>query len=136
MNKPQRNPIAQEWWPKAFPVGANATPLAQGSQQSSIQALYDSILICVPAAAANSVWLGDSSVNPALFNGLEILPREKIMLSIVNERQLYEIQGPLIDRDCGAPFAIPFISWDVSTMYFRAVAPTTIGIILFKAPYI
>ncbi len=60
------------------------------------------------------------------------------MLSINNERQLYELQAPLIDgaRNCEIPEGVPFVAWDISQMYFIATAPTTIGIILFKAPFI
>lgn len=136
MNYPSRPIIAQEWWAKALPVLTTATPLGQGGTQSSIQALYDAVLITVPSSAANNVWLGDSSIDPALFNGLELIKGNPVMLSISNERQLYEVQAPLVDTSCTVPEGIPFIAWDISTMYFRASAPTTIGIILFKAPYI
>ncbi len=136
MNYPRRQVIAQEWIPKALLVAITPTPLTQASQQSAIQALYDSVLITVPSTAANNVWLGNSSIDPALFNGLEIIKGAPIMLSINNERQLYELQAPLVDTECLTPESIPFVAWDVSQMYFRASAPTTIGIILFKAPYI
>lgn len=135
---PKRRIIPQEWWSRSLAVVATGpTPLAQNSTQSAIQALYDAVLITVPSTAANPVWLGDSSILPASANGLEITPGNPIMLSISNERQLYELQAPLIDEsNCLTPESIPFVAWDISTMYFRAVAPTTIGIILFKAPYI
>ncbi len=136
MNRPRRDILAQEWIPKAFIVGTTPTPLTQGSTQSSIQALYDSILICIPSTVANSVWMGDSSIDPAAFNGVEFIAKEKLMFSINNERQIYELQSPLIKVSCDDPEGIPFIAWDVSQIFFRAVAPTTIGILLFKAPYI
>jgi hypothetical protein len=99
--------------------------------------LYDSIIFSLVSSAARSVFLGNSSVLATGVNGLEIRPGIPIQLSIVNDRQLYEIQGPLIDQFCKTPDGIPFIVWDVAQMYLvTAVAPVTIAIGLFKAAYI
>jgi hypothetical protein len=92
--------------------------------------------VSVPKASANGVFLGDASVNPLLFNGLEILPGIPIMLSIENERQLYEAQSPIVDSLCAVPESIPFKVWSPAEIYLVAIAPTPIGIILFPAPYL
>jgi hypothetical protein len=141
MDHPSRRKIRQTYTPYALLVGVTPTPLNTGWQQANLDGLYDSILISVPTIRPNVVFLGDSSIRIAAAgnvggNGLEIKPGIPIMLSIVNERQLYELQSPIIDATCQLPEEIPFICWDPATTYLVAVAPTSVGIILFSRPYI
>lgn len=137
MDRPKRAVLAQRFRPYAILVGIKPTPLNVSFQQANISGLYDAFIISVPKAAANGVFLGDASISAALNNGLEILPGVPIMLSIDNERQLYEIQGPLVDKLCVVPpEAIPFVAWDVSTIYLAAVAPTSVGVLLFPSSYV
>lgn len=136
MQHPKRPILAQRFQSYALLVGVGATPLNTSWQQANLSGLYDAFIISVPLAAANGVFLGDASISAILTNGLEILPGIPIMLSIDNERQLYEIQAPLVDQACTVPESIPFIAWSPAEIYLVAVAPTTIGIILFSAPYI
>ena len=137
MQHPIRQPIKQSFIPFALLVGITPTPLNTSWQQANLSALIDSIIISVPTAAANVIFWGDASVNAALNNGLEIKPGVPINISINNERQLYEIQAPLIDTTCPAvPESIPFVCWDPSTIYLTAIAPTSIGVILFPRPYL
>lgn len=137
MNKPNR-PITQQLFTAyALVVALTPTPLNTSNQQANLLGLYDSFLISVPAASANAVWLGGANILAASLNGLEIRPGVPIMLSIHNERQLYEIQSPLVDKFCVASETIPFVAWDVSTVYLAAaVAPVTVGVILFKASFL
>ncbi len=99
--------------------------------------MFDAFIISVPRASANAVILGDSSVSPALHNGLEIIPGQPVQLSIDNERQLYEVQAPLVDEACATPEAIPFVAWDLANIYLASfVAPQTIGLIFFKNAFL
>jgi hypothetical protein len=96
-------------------------------------AAFETIVIAVPSTAANVVWFGDSSINVANQNGLELVQGNPIMFAIVNERPRYEVQAPLVDASCqGGDESIPFKVWDPSTMYLIAVAPTRVGILFFK----
>jgi hypothetical protein len=137
MQHPTRRPLKQTFTPFALLVGVSATPLNTSWQQANISGFYDSFIISVPQAAANGVFLGDASIDATLNNGLEILPGVPIKLSIDNERQLYEVQAPLVDQFCPAvPESIPFICWNPAEIYLAAIAPTSIGVILFPAPYL
>ncbi len=136
MDHPKRSPLVQRFSPFRLVVGITPTPLNQSNQQVNIAGLYDAFIISVPKAAANTVWLGDASVNVVLGNGLEIPQGLPIMLSIENERQLYELQSPVVDRLCDVPESIPFIVWSPSEIYLVAVALTPVGVILFPAPYV
>jgi hypothetical protein len=136
VQRPQRPVLRQSFLPFALPVGVGATPLNTSNQQASLSGLYDSFTVSVPFGAANTVWMGDASINPASFNGFECPVGLPVMFSISNERQLYEVQAPLVDPLCAVPESIPFIAWDPSNIYFAALAPVTIGIILFQSVYI
>lgn len=137
MNHPIRQSLKQNFIPFALLVGVTPTPLNMSWQQANLSGLYDAFIISVPKAAANVVLLGDASVSSALSNGLEIPQGVPIMLSIQNDRQLYEIQSPLVDAYCPAtPESIPFKCWDPANIFLTAVAPTTVGVILFPAPYL
>jgi hypothetical protein len=136
MNRPNRPLLAQRFLPYALLVGVGPTPLNTSWQQANLSGMYDALIISVPKAAANGVFLGDASISAALNNGLEILPGIPISLSIDNQRQLYEIQSPLVDASCAVPESIPFKVWDPSNIYLAAVAPTSIGVLLFQAPFL
>lgn len=133
MNHPFRDLIKQEFLPKALLVGITPTPLGQAAQQSAIMAAFDTIVLAVPSTAANVVWFGDSSINVAAQNGLELTQGNPVLFQIINERPLYEVQAPLVDSTCqSGDESIPFKVWDPSTMYLVAAAPTTVGILFFK----
>ena len=134
----RRQIISQDFTCQALPVpAANVVPVAQASVQSAIQALYESIEICVPAAAAANVWFGGNNLDPALFNGAEIVAGSTRLMRLNNERQLYELQGPLVEIACGGVFDIQFKVWDVSNMFLRAAGavPITVGIVLYKGNF-
>lgn len=136
VDRPKRTILAQRFINFALTVGVVPTPLNTSFQQANISGLYDSMILSLKKAAANPIYWGGANVNVALGNGLEILPGVPIQLAIQNERQLYEIQAPLVDRDCVVAEAIPFIVWDVSNVFLVAVAPTTLAVVLFSAPYL
>jgi hypothetical protein len=136
MQHPNRPIIPQRFIPFALLVGVGATPLNTSWQQANLAGRYDAFVISVPKAAANGVFLGDASISAALNNGLEILPGIPIMLSIDNQRQLYEAQAPIVDALCTVPESIPFIAWNVSEIYLAAIAPTSVGVLLFQASYL
>lgn len=136
MIRPNRALLRQTFFPFSLNVLAVATPLASAGLQASLESLYTTILITNAAAAANSVWLGDASISVLGRNGLEILPGRSRTLTIGNERQLYELQAPLTDGMKCQPDGIPFIVWDVSTVYLIAAAPTVVGGMLFPEMYL
>lgn len=136
MDRIIRQPSRQTFVPFALLVGITATPLSSSFQQANINALYDSIILSIPEAAANNVFWGDASIDPALANGMELVAGLSYMLSITNDRQLYELQAPVVDSLCAPPVSIPFVCWDPSAIYLRAIAPTTIGVILFPRPFV
>lgn len=133
MDRPNNRTIfAQEFVAVSLLVGVGPTPLAQSAQQSSITSMYETFSVCVPSTAVNSVWIGGANITPANFNGQEVVIGSTAIFRIKNERQRYEVQGPLVDGFCVTPILIPFKAWDVSTIYLAASAPTTVGVILYK----
>jgi hypothetical protein len=136
MERPRRPILSQDFYATSVTVKVQPTPLATTFQQSQTQTLYDAFIISVPKARANPIVLGGPNVDAVKSNGLEIVPGVPVMLSIENTRQLYEVQSPLVDGACVLPEAIPFVVWDVSTVYLVAVAPTAVGVIFFKAMFL
>ena len=136
MNRPKRPIVAQSFIPYSLRVGVKPTPLNTSWQQAQISGMYTSLIISVPKAAPNPVLLGDAGINIASNNGLEILPGCPCLLSIRNERQLYELQAPLIEVNCQIPEVIPFIVFDPSNIYLVSIAAVNVGVILFTAPFV
>lgn len=64
--------------------------------------------------------IGDSSVDPALSNGQWITPGIVTRWRIINERQLYEIQAPIVDQFQCLADGIPIVVWDLSSIYVRS----------------
>ena len=136
MDKPRRNIIAQPQRWTGLLVGTVPTPLSQAQSQVGLSAMYDSIICSLVSTATNSVFWGDSSVTGGA-NGLEIRPGIPIQMSIVNDRQLYEIQGPLVTQFCLQPEGMPFIVWDPSTIYLISPGGAqTMAVGFFQAAWI
>lgn len=131
----RRNIIPQEFTANNLTVGTSPVPISQASQMGPLQALYEAIEICVPTTAANSVWFGGSNIAVAQVNGAEIPIGSTRFMKISNERQLYELQAPLVDGMCGSMMDIQFKVWDVNNMYLVASASTVVGIILYKGNF-
>lgn len=136
MERPFRQKLTQDFFPFALNVGITPTPISQAVQQATVDSLYTTILFSLRVAAANTVWIGGQNISATLFNGMEIVQGAPIALKIDQQRQIYEIQAPIVDQLCTVPDGIPFVAWDVSRLFAVAVAPTVMGVILFKEPFI
>lgn len=136
MERPFRQKLSQDFFAFALNVGITPTPISQAVQQATVDSLYTTIVFSLRLAAANTVFIGGQNINAALFNGMEVVQGNPIALKIKNDRQLYELQGPIVDGLCTVPDGIPFVAWDVSRLFAVAVAPTVMGVILFKEPFI
>lgn len=134
----QRNLLRQEFTTFALTVQTTAGPI---NANMGLNTLVDSLILSVPASAANNVFLGgDAGVT--ILSGIEIVAGSPIQLAILNERQLYELQSPLMEMAVVAtcrqlqPEAIPFVVWDISQIYLVAAAATPMAVGVFKAMYI
>jgi hypothetical protein len=136
MERPFRQKLSQDFFAFALNVGVTPTPINQAVQQATVDSLYTTVVFSLRSTAANPVFIGGQNIDITKFNGMEIIPGTPIAWKINNERQLYELQGPVVDSLCTAPDGIPFAAWDVSRIFAVAVAPTVMGIILFKEPFI
>lgn len=135
----QRNLIKQEFVTFGLDVQVVPTPI---NAQMGLTAMIDSFLVCVPVAAANSVFMG-ADAGVTITSGLEILAGTTEGFVIDHDgRQLYELQNPLMDLRnaalCKADQAetIPFIAWDMTQIYLVAVGVTRVSIGCFKAVYV
>lgn len=135
MSRPQRPVVRQGFFsaPLVVPARPAVVQLSQASQQASLDTLITAFTICVPVGGANSIWIGDSSIDPTLFNGIEVAVGTTKTIAINSSRQLYELQAPLIQSaPCEMdPLAIPFPVWDMASWYASASAQITVGLILF-----
>jgi hypothetical protein len=127
----------------AFAFTVPVAPAASPGQQYPLTALIDTFLVTVPAAAANSVFLGfDQGL--IVGTGIELLAGTTVEFRVDHDgRQIYECQNlltRLVETLCGRPIVpaeqIPFVCWDMSQIYMVAAAPTAITMALFKAVYI
>lgn len=134
----QRPLLKQEFATFSLSVAINGTPI---NPNMGLTAMVDTILICIPVAAANSVFLG-SDPGVTIVTGLELIAGTTTAFEIKQDRQLYELQYPLMDiknsamckQDQGEQ--IPFIAWDVAAMFLVAAAITVVTIAVFKAVYV
>ena len=133
-----RQTVVQQFSQAPITVAVTPTPL--NSNPALQNAFIDSFLVCVYSTAANSIFLGDSTVT--ITTGMEIPPGTTIQLSISNERPLYELQYPLLNAaeriacEKIPPTDIPFVYWDLSQVYVIAAAPTSAIVIPFKRAYV
>src|SRR5262249_26614893 len=119
VDKPIRNPIVQQFLPFAILATATPTPLLAGIPSANRSSLYTTIAFSIQVGG-NSVIIGDSSVSPALSNGQWITPGVVTRWRIINERQLYEVQSPLVDQFQCVPDSIPIVVWDMQSIYLAA----------------
>jgi hypothetical protein len=133
--KPVRALNAQTYVAYALPVTVAAVALSSVTQQSNLNALYTTMILSVPVGGT-PVFMGNANVAAASGNGLQIPAGVPIVLSLGNERELYELErGITQDWTCNE-FMIPFIVWDTSQIFFAAAAPQTMGVILFAEVFI
>ena len=121
-----------------LPVGTSATAIA--NSPNLVDAYIDSIFVNIPSAAANPVFFGMNNVTIA--TGLELQPGLIINFALNNERQLYELQYPILDIatamkcETQVPDRLPVVVWDPSQLFLVAAAATDVRIALFKNPYV
>jgi|SRR5215470_7142982 len=127
----------------SFAMTVPVAPAAPIGPQYGLTSLIDSFDITIPAAAANSVFIGfDQGV--IITTGLELIAGTTVQFKIDHDgRQIYECQhllAKLITTLCGTPITpeeqIPLVVWDMSQVFLVAAAPTNVTIALFKATYI
>jgi hypothetical protein len=135
-----RVPIEQ-----TFSMGSlGVTNASQPITGIDINNLTEAFMISNPTSNVNSVFLGDSSVNTS--NGIEIPPGSAPLFSIIETRQLYELQNALIrlyelikcDSYPGPSDLIPLVVWNPSHFFLVASVPgpTTVGMIFFRNVYV
>lgn len=134
----QRPILKQEGTTLSFQV---TTAAASPNPALGLTSLIDSFVITVPSSAANSVFIGfDQGVTTT--TGLELLAGTSSRFTCSQDRQLYELQNLLIKMlQCmgampGQFEDIPFVCWDMSSVFLIAAANTTVSVGLFKAVYI
>lgn len=138
-NTPRRPFVVQSMTTFALSVTTAPTPLS--NDQTLLQSYISSIIINVPAAATENVFLGDRTVTAA--SGIEIVAGTSVNLALNNTRQLYELEFPLRKaleflkcKVSGAP-EIPVVVFDPTQI--ALIAPTTtqdIRVALFRAAYV
>lgn len=122
-----------------FPVvvGTNPTPLVTSG---GVTAYIEAFVLAVPSTAANSIFLGNQGVT--ITSGMELVPGEKFGPTLIGQRQLYELQFPLLKiaeaLQCKLeqPYEVPYVVWDLTNIYAVAAAATTCFLLPFKAPYV
>ncbi len=128
--------IEQTFFNQSVAVGTAAAPIAGQLKMSS---MITAIILCNPTGNA-SVFLGDANVT--VTTGIEILAASSVMLTIKQDRQLYEVQDPVllsaqVDLCQTLPSVmIPIIVWNPSNIYLVGTAPTTIAVMLFRNVYV
>jgi hypothetical protein len=135
---PNRPVLYQTYTTRSLTVLTTPTPIGQNN---SITELINSIVISVPASAANNVFFGDSNVTTT--SGVELVRGAgPIEFVIEDERMLYELMQPTIKMaeimgcDKLIPADVPFVAWDLSQIFLIAAANTTVSIATFRAPFI
>lgn len=131
----KREPIGQNFFNFSLAVNASPQPLSKGYQQADLNQRIDTLILCNDSANARSIYLGDLNVRATPGGGLELRVGKSYVLSIANERQLYEIQGPLVDEFCLKYVeSIPIVVWDISSIYVIAAAagPTPLAVLAFR----
>lgn len=138
MQQINRPVIFQPFSSFVLPVLTTPTPMVATPNKSD---LIDSFIVSLDAGAANNVFMGDGGVTTA--SGIEIVAGGgPANFRIDNQDQQYDTQIPLLDiartLQCQMqqPFAIPFVVWDCSQIYFIAAANTNIRIMLFRSQFI
>lgn len=131
-----RTPLRQTFTPGSIAVTAAAQPINQIFNQT---AMIQSFILDNFSANTISVFLGD--INVQVNTGLELVPGNPLGFVIRQDRQLYELQDPLVISasadSCNSvpPVSIPFVVWDMTTIYAIASAPVTIGFWIFNNVY-
>ena len=125
---------------ETFNITVAITPTQASTKFTKVD-LITSFIVSLDAAAANNVFMGGAGVTTA--NGIEIVAGAgPIEFFINNQNQHYELQEPAIaiaeTMQCqpNQPRAIPIVVWDLSQIYFVAVANTNLRIAPIRKVFI
>jgi hypothetical protein len=119
-------------------IGTSRIPVIDDT--AFVSGYLDSILIGVPNAASQGIFFGDITVT--IGNGFPVEPGSSVNLVLDNQRQLYELQGPLDNitttLQCRTEqgIDIPVIVFDPSQIFVVASANTDTRFVLFPTVYI
>ncbi len=130
MNRPDRQAILQDFRSFAITATLPPVPLVAGIPSANRSSLYTTISFSIIPTGTPAI-IGDSSVRPALSNGQWITPGVVTRWRIVNDRQLYEVQAPLVDQFACVADGIPIVVWDLSAIFVAAAAPQLVGIVVY-----
>lgn len=145
MASPSRSPLQQTY--ANFVVNVKTTPTPV-NVSLDISSMIQSFTLCNPSINTNSVFYGDSGVTassagPVIGTGIELLTGTQQTFIIRQERQMYEIQEPVLYiaqkelcTDEVTPYEIPFICWKLSDFYVVATVATSISCMIFRSPFI
>lgn len=143
MIRSSRQFIGQQFSTFGITVPVTAIPI---NSSLGITSLITTIVLSVPTGAANSVFLG-ADAGVTITSGLEIPPGNPQQYRVINERELVELESPLLDmltmqicnqggKGAAQSEVVPFIVWDVSQMYLIATANTAMTVGVFKEMWI
>jgi hypothetical protein len=129
----RRQVIPQTAWCTRLAVPATPARRSLADAAAGMRTMQiDSMILSLHVDAAQPVYFGDAAViGGTATNGMQILPGEKIMLSIDNERPIYEIQAPLVDVNCTDPLTIPLVVWPLDYYFVTADAAVDLALIFF-----
>lgn len=138
-----RTPLQQTYANFSIAVKTSPTPI---NPSLDISSMIQSFTLCNPAVNTNSVFYGDSGVTAStagnIGTGIELLTGTVQTFVIRQERQMYEVQDPVLliaqKELCQVlpPYEIPFIVWKLNDFWLVANAATTISCMIFRSPFI
>ena len=135
----QRPVIEQPFNPVIVAVGTNPVEL---DAQGSLTKLIDSFVLNLYSTAANSIFLGGSTVTTT--TGLEIVPGSLVLFRIDQVRKMYEITMPLrrIQDKLACDDALenfqeqaPFTCFNLANIYAVAAAATNLTLMPFSTQF-
>lgn len=135
---PSRTPIEQTFFNFSISVPNTPVPL---SSQIQVPSLITSIILSNPSSNANSVFMGDQNVTT--LTGIEITVGSAPILSLAQERQLYEVQDPMLlaaqTLACQKTDAIqiPLVVFNPQKIFLIAgvAGPTIVACMMFRSVY-
>lgn len=144
MNRPQRQRMPQEWGVINITVTTTPQVLSNSLGPSS---LITTIVLSVPTGQAQGVFLGPTS-GVTITTGLEIPVGNPQEYAVINERELVEIESPLLGIWAAIMGAlrcpinvvqsdqVPIAAWDLTNMWLVAAANTTLNVGTFKEMWV
>jgi len=139
VNRPQRQRIPQEFGLINLTVTTTPQPLSLSLGPSS---LVSTLVFSVPTGQAQGVFLGNTA-GVTITTGLEIPVGNPQEYVVINERELIELESPLLGiwaqildwfrcRIVPQSDGVPVVVWDVTNMWVVASANTVLNVGTFK----